>query len=202
MRQLIEQKLGATAGTDGQILRGDFDVNPEARKVLPKLKALTPAAVLIPVIERPNGMTVLLTKRADHLNDHAGQVSFPGGRVEDCDASIVDTALRETEEEIGLARSYIDVVGQLEIYETVTGFGVIPVVGIVRPGFTLELDSFEVSEAFEVPLAFIFDPANHRRDSMVWKEVERYYYVFPYLDYHIWGATAGMLINFYRKVMG
>ena len=127
---------------------------------------LTSAAVLVPVIERPEGLTVLFTQRTAHLNDHAGQVSFPGGRCEVTDASPVFTALRETEEEIGLAPELIEILGILSEYRTGTGFSVTPVVGLVRPPFDLHPDSFEVAEVFETPLAFLLDPANHQRHSM------------------------------------
>ncbi len=201
MRNLIEQQLRQTAASGARRLRGDFDLNPDLRGLIAPRRKLTPAAVLIPLVERKQGLTVLLTRRTDHLNDHAGQISFPGGRVEETDADPVATALRETEEEIGLARRFIDVIAELDVYETSTGFAITPVVGFVREGFTLELDDFEVSEVFEVPLDFIFDPANHQRQSLVWKGAERQFYVIPYGRHHIWGATAGMLVNLYRMVM-
>lgn len=163
---------------------------------------LTPAAVLVPVIERPEGLTVLFTQRTAHLNDHAGQVSFPGGRCERTDASPVFTALRETEEEIGLARDLIEVLGLLPEYRTGTGFSVTPVVGLVRPPFELSPDSFEVAEIFETPLAFLLDPANHQRHSMEIGGIVRHYYAMPYEGYFIWGATAGMLVSLYRLLYG
>ena len=154
--------------------------------------------MLVPVIERPEGLTVLFTQRTSHLNDHAGQVSFPGGRCEGSDASPVFTALRETEEEIGLGRERVEVVGILPEYHTGTGFSVIPVVGLVRPPFELSLDSFEVAEVFETPLAFLLDPANHQRHSMEIGGVLRHYYAMPYEGYFIWGATAGMLVSLHH----
>ena len=163
---------------------------------------LTPAAVLVPVIERPEGLTVLFTQRTSHLNDHAGQVSFPGGRCEGSDVSRVFTALRETEEEIGLGRERIEVVGILPEYRTGTGFSVIPVVGLVHPPFELSLDSFEVAEVFETPLAFLLDPANHQRHSMEIGGVLRHYYAMPYEGYFIWGATAGMLVSLHHLLCG
>lgn len=163
---------------------------------------LTPAAVLVPVIERPEGLTVLFTQRTAHLNDHAGQVSFPGGRCEGSDASPVFTALRETEEEIGLRGEQIEVVGILPEYRTGTGFSVIPVVGLVHPPFELNLDSFEVAEVFETPLSFLLDPANHQRHSMEIGGVLRHYYAMPYEGYFIWGATAGMLVSLHRLLYG
>lgn len=163
---------------------------------------LTPAAVLVPVVERPEELTVLFTQRTAHLNDHAGQVSFPGGRCESSDVSPVFTALRETEEEIGLDRARIEVVGILPEYRTGTGFSVVPVVGLVRPPFELNLDSFEVAEVFETPLSFLLDPANHQRHSMEIGGVLRHYYAMPYEGYFIWGATAGMLVSLHRQLYG
>ncbi|MFZ2267170.1 MAG: CoA pyrophosphatase [Azonexus sp.] len=154
---------------------------------------LTPAAVLFPIVLREAGQTVLLTQRTAHLRDHAGQISFPGGRVEDEDASPVHTALRETEEEIGLAREYIEILGFLPEYRTGTGFRVTPVVGLVQPPFTLALDPFEVAEAFEVPLDFLLDPANHQEHSLHYRGALRHFFAMPYGDYFIWGATAGMI---------
>jgi len=168
---------------------GDF-VQEEGGEDLP----LTPAAVLFPIVLRgAAGQTVLLTQRTAHLRDHAGQISFPGGRVEDTDVSPVDTALRETEEEIGLARERIEVLGFLPEYRTGTGFRVTPVVGLVRPPFALELDPFEVAEAFEVPLDFLLDPANHQEHALHYRGAMRHFFAMPYGDYFIWGATAGMI---------
>lgn len=161
-------------------------------------QGLTSAAVLVPVIERPQGLTVLFTQRTAHLNDHAGQVSFPGGRCERTDPTPVFTALRETEEEIGLDPARVEVLGLLPEYRTGTGFSVIPVVGLVRPPFTLRPDSFEVAEVFETPLAFLLDPANRQRHSMEIGGVLRHYYAMPYEGYFIWGATAGMLVSLQR----
>ncbi len=155
--------------------------------------ALTPAAVLFPIVLRDVAPTVLLTQRTAHLRDHAGQIAFPGGRVEADDRSAVDTALRETEEEIGLARERVDILGFLPEYRTGTGFRVTPVVALVRPPFELNPDPFEVAEAFEVPLGFLLDPANHRRHSLHYRGALRHYFAMPYGDYFIWGATAGMI---------
>jgi 8-oxo-dGTP pyrophosphatase MutT (NUDIX family) len=155
--------------------------------------ALTPAAVLFPIVLRESGHTVLLTQRTAHLRDHAGQISFPGGRVEESDQSSLHTALRETEEEIGLAREHIEPIGYLPEYRTGTGFRVTPVVALVRPPFDLRIDPFEVADAFEVPLAFLLDPANHQRHSIHHRGALRQYFAMPYGDYFIWGATAGMI---------
>jgi len=177
---------------------GDHDLNTAPRADAP----LTPAAVLVPLVARPAGLQVLLTQRTDHLHDHAGQVSFPGGRREHSDADSVETALRETREEIGLVEDFIEVVGLLDDYETGTGFRVTPVVSFVSEGFTLALDTFEVAEAFEVPLDYLFDPANHQTRSRDFNGRRRTYYVFEYRERMIWGATAGMLMNLYRRVSG
>ncbi len=175
---------------------GDFELNPTLRAK----SALTPAAVLVPLVDRSEGMTVLLTQRTDHLNDHAGQISFPGGRVEQSDRDLVATALRETREEIGLEETFVETVGHLDRYETGTGYLVTPVVGFVAPGFRLTLDRFEVAEAFEVPLSFILDAGNHQIVDHLIHGVERRFHVFEYGPYYIWGATAGMLMNFYRRM--
>ena len=180
--------------------RGDHDLNPGA--TMPREGSLVPAAVLVPLIDRPEGATVLLTRRTDHLNDHAGQISFPGGRVEEEDTGPVAAALRETQEEIGLDPKFVEVVGRLDTYRTVTGFAVLPVVGLVTPGFTLRLDPFEVAEAFEVPLDFVVDPANHHRHTGIVRGVERQWYAIPWDRHYIWGATAGMLVNLSQKLGG
>jgi len=155
--------------------------------------SLTPAAVLFPIVLRDDGHTVLLTQRTAHLRDHAGQISFPGGRVEEHDLSPTDTALRETEEEIGLARERVEIVGFLPEYRTGTGFRVTPVVALVRPPFDLQPDPFEVAEIFEVPLSFLLDPANHQQHSLHYRGALRNYFAMPYGEYFIWGATAGMI---------
>lgn len=166
-------------------------------------RALTPAAVLVPLVERLDGYTVLLTQRTAHLEHHAGQISFPGGRAEEGDASPVETALREAEEEIGLQRQQVvEIAGFLDLYQTVTGFLVTPVVGLVTPPIELRLDAFEVAEAFEVPLEFILDPRHHEHRSMLYKGQQRRYYVIPYEDRFIWGATAAMLVGLARRLTG
>ena len=160
-----------------------------------------PAAVLVPLVVRGTDVQVLLTERTAHLSDHAGQISFPGGRVEEHDVNPAATALRETEEEIGLAGGLIDIVGALPEYTTVTGYRVTPVVGIIERPFELTLDSYEVSEAFEVPLAFLMDPAHHERRIVLAGGETRTFYAMPYQAsrrYFIWGATAAMLRNLYH----
>jgi 8-oxo-dGTP pyrophosphatase MutT (NUDIX family) len=172
---------------------GDQDARPEA-------SVLKAAAVLLPIVARPEELTVLFTRRTAHLRAHSGQISFPGGRVEGRDASAEETALRETHEEIGLARTRVELLGRLADYHTRTGFRVTPVVGLVSTPFELRLDAHEVDEAFEVPLSFLLDPANHQRHSREFQGRQVQYYAIPYRDYYIWGATAGMLVNFYRHL--
>ena len=159
---------------------------------------LTPAAVLVPVVVRDTGPTVLLTQRTAHLRDHAGQVSFPGGRSEESDASAEATALREAEEEVGLLASQIEILGRLPEYRTGTGFVITPVVGLVTPPLNLKLDDFEVAEVFETPLEFLLDTANHQRQSIEVRGARHEYWAMPWQGYFIWGATAGMLVTLQR----
>ncbi|MEL6963477.1 MAG: CoA pyrophosphatase [Pseudomonadota bacterium] len=166
----------------------------EAAPASPRL----PAAVLIGLVDRMDGPTVLLTKRTDHLKDHAGQICFPGGRIEPKDATIEAAALREAEEEIGLDPKKVDLIQRLAPYDTTTGFRIHPVVGWIEPPFDITPDDFEVAEIFELPLSFILDPANHQRQSHIRNNQRRSYYVLPYQGRFIWGATAGMLVNFSR----
>jgi len=154
----------------------------------------TPAAVLVPLVNRPDGLTLLLTQRSADLPDHPGQISFPGGRVEASDPTLADAALREAAEEVGLAADRVDVLGELAAYETVTGFSVTPVVGWVEPPFTLTPDPIEVADAFEVPLAFVLDPANQQRHFRMLGDVRRDFWAIPWRDRYIWGATAAMLL--------
>ncbi len=156
------------------------------------------AAVLVPVIVRDSGATVLLTQRTAHLRDHAGQVSFPGGRCEESDASPEATALREAEEEVGINACQVEILGRLPEYRTGTGFVVTPVVGLVMPPLNLRLDDFEVAEVFEPPLEFLLDRANHQRQSIEVRGARREYWAMPWQGYFIWGATAGMLVTLHR----
>jgi 8-oxo-dGTP pyrophosphatase MutT (NUDIX family) len=158
---------------------------------------LRPAAVLVPVVEHQDGLTVLFTRRTDHLSHHAGQISFPGGRAEPGDDSPEMTALRETEEEIGLPPHHVELVGRLGDYCTVSGYCITPIVGLLRPPLELRPDASEVAEIFEVPLGFLLDPANHRLESAMREGRRREFYAMPYGDYYIWGATAGILVNLY-----
>jgi len=189
---------------DEQWLRGRF-AQPRAFQpvtsgdghLFREAESLRSAAVLVPVVSHGGDLTVLFTRRTDHLHDHAGQISFPGGRAEPHEETAAQTALRETEEEIGLVADRVEILGSLSEYVTVTGYRVTPVVGLVRPPLELKPDEFEVAEIFEVPLGFLLDPANHQRNSIVHLGRRRQYYAMPYGQYYIWGATAGMVMNFY-----
>ncbi|MCW5658609.1 MAG: CoA pyrophosphatase [Burkholderiaceae bacterium] len=165
------------------------------------------ASVLVPLVERDDGLHVLLTRRTDHLTDHAGQVSFPGGRADPGDVDMVDTALREAHEEVGLPRERVQVLGPLNTYSTVSSYVVTPIVGLIQPPFQLVLDAFEVAEAFEVPLRFLMTPAHHQRHAMDYEGVKRQFLSMPWVgidaqgrprEYFIWGATAAMLRNLYH----
>lgn len=194
-RDLIRRRLNPNP--DSADLTGDFAVAGLPREE----RDLKPAAVLVPLVDRAEGLTVLLTRRTDHLRHHPGQVSFPGGGAQEDDGGPVQTALRETEEEIGLPHGYVEIAGFLDLYQTVTGFLVTPVVGFVVPSFELSPDPFEVAEVFEVPLNFVLNPRHHERRSMEFDGQTRQFYVLPYKNYYIWGATAAMLVNLYRKLM-
>lgn len=174
--------------------KSDWDLDPELAGDLAVMETPTPAAVLVPIILR-DVLTVLLTQRTATLKRHASQIAFPGGRAEPDDLSPVDTALREAEEEVGLARHMIEPIGFLDGYRTGTGYHITPVVGLVAPDFQLTLDEGEVAEAFEVPLAFLLEPANHQQHSREWRGRVRNYWAMPFADRYIWGATAGMLKN-------
>ncbi len=179
--------------------RSDFDLNPDGR-VTGRL--LTNAAVLVPLVERVGGLTVLLTRRSDSLKRHSGQVAFPGGKAETGE-SPVQTALRETWEEVGLAEDFIRPIGMADTYETGTGFAITPVVAFVRPGFTLVRHEAEVAEIFETPFAFLMDPANHELRVMKSPDgIERRFYAMPYEERTIWGATAGMVRGLYDRWFG
>ena len=173
--------------------RGDFDLNPDQKPRDAKL--LSPAAVLVPIVQRPEP-TILFTQRTEHLSRHAGQVSFPGGRAEVDDTSLVATALRETHEETGIEATFVTIAGFLEAFETGTGYAILPVVGLLTENFSLAPDANEVADIFEVPLAFLIDPKNRQRQSREFQGRMRNFYSFTYKERYIWGATAAMLVNF------
>jgi 8-oxo-dGTP pyrophosphatase MutT (NUDIX family) len=179
-------------------MRSDFDLNPELDVVREIAKAPRPAAVLFPIVQRSE-LTVLLTQRTEHLPSHAGQIAFPGGKLEQHDSGPLAAALRETEEEIGIAANHIEPLGYLDGYLTGTGFHVVPVVAMVEPGFELQLDPSEVADVFEVPLAFLMDTANHQTHTREWRGQRRAYYAMPYGERYIWGATAGMIRNLHER---
>lgn len=177
--------------------RGDHDLNPAMRP--DAARVLTPAAVLLPIVARPNP-TVLFTQRTDTLSKHAGQVSFPGGRADDGDVSLVQTALRETQEETGIDPSFVTVAGFLDAYETGTGYGILPVVGMLTEGFALNPHAGEVAEVFEVPLAWLLDEANKEIGEREWQGKVRRFHAWRYEGHYIWGATAAMLVNFNERL--
>ena len=186
--------------TDPNVLAptGDFGTDTMLQ-IIAKEKPLRPAAVLIPVVEREMP-TVLLTTRAAHLNEHAGQISFPGGKIEPTDSSPLDAALREADEEIGLKRSFIDPIGYLDVYATGFGFRIMPVLARVKPGFELTVSQDEVDDVFEVPLAFLMDPVNHKLGTKEFRGMQRSFYEMPFEQRYIWGATAGMLRALYERI--
>jgi 8-oxo-dGTP pyrophosphatase MutT (NUDIX family) len=173
--------------------------NDRMLEILAREQPIRPAAVLIPIVDHPQP-TVLLTQRAAHLNDHAGQISFPGGKIDATDASPLDAALREAEEEIGLSRQFIDPIGYLDLYATGFGFRILPTVARVNPGFRLRINEAEVDDAFEVPLAFLMNPANHQVHRKEFRGMERSYYAMPFEERYIWGATAGILRVLYERI--
>ncbi len=176
-----------------RVVRGDHDLNPD---MTPPSVDLRPAAVLVPLVDHPHGMSVLLTQRTPHLTKHAGQISFPGGSVDEEDRDAIAAALREAEEEVGLPRDRVSIVGRLDTYVTGTGFEITPVVGIVAPPYDPSIDPFEVAEAFEVPLSFVIDRRNHQMvERPAGGRRRGYFFLLPYEGRNIWGATAGMLVN-------
>lgn len=162
--------------------------------------AMTPAAVLVPLVFHDGGVTVLLTQRTDTLKSHSGQISFPGGRWEKADKTPEDTALRETEEEIGLPREHIELIGRLSMHETGTGYRVMPVVGLIAPPFPLEPAPAEVAEVFEVPLEHVLEPSNHRTETRLHRGSPHQFCVMPYNDYYIWGLTARLLLELSQRI--
>jgi 8-oxo-dGTP pyrophosphatase MutT (NUDIX family) len=178
--------------------RGDHDADPVMQKIA-EVRPIRPAAVLVPIVDHPEP-TVLLTQRAQHLPDHPGQVSFPGGKIDKGDADPRASALRETEEEIGLDRAHIEPLGYLDLYMTTLGYRIVPVIARVKPGFSLKLNVSEVDATFEVPLAFLMDQNNVQRHSREWQGMIRHYYAFTFGERYIWGVTAGILRNLHERI--
>lgn len=168
-------------------------------EIIAREQPVRPAAVLIAVVEHPEP-TILLTQRSAHLNDHAGQIAFPGGKIDAIDASPLDAALREAEEEVGLSRDFVEPLGYLDLYGTAFGFRILPTVARVRPGFSLTINHSEVDDAFEVPLSFLMNPVNHQVHSKEFRGAPRSYYAMPFAERYIWGATAGMLRVLYERI--
>ena len=180
--------------------RGDHDLDPMTAAIA-AVRPIRPAAVLVPVVARDEPM-VLLTQRTAHLKDHAGQISFPGGKIDATDVSPMAAALREADEEIGLGSPLIEPIGYLDLYLTTFGFRIVPLVARVAPDFSLTLNRNEVDDTFEVPLAFLMAPENHQRHSRDWNGLTRHFYAMPFGERYIWGATAGILRNLYERIYG
>ena len=178
---------------------GDHSFNPGHPRVTGP-RTLRDATVLIPVVDHGGDANVLLTKRTEKMRSHSGQIAFPGGAIDPTDASPEDAAVRETLEEIGLGAADIEVVGRMPDYVTGSGYRIVPVFGIVRPDYLLTINRDEVDDAFEVPLSFLMDPANHRRESRVWQDKERFYYTMPFGERYIWGVTAGIIRTLYERL--
>ncbi|HEY7301520.1 MAG TPA: CoA pyrophosphatase [Xanthobacteraceae bacterium] len=178
--------------------RGDHDIDPVMQKIA-ATRPIRPAAVLVPIVDRDEPM-VLLTQRAAHLKDHGGQISFPGGKIEATDASPAAAAIREAQEEIGLAPQLIEPLGYLDLYLTTLGYRIVPTLARVAPDFRLRLNHEEVEDSFEVPLAFLMAPENHQRHSRDWNGMTRSFYAMPFGERYIWGATAGILRNLYERI--
>ena len=195
----FRRRAALESGPFGGDEYGDHRMNPELKHLIVR-EGLRDAAVLVPVVDHKEGATVILTKRTEALRRHSGQVAFPGGRIDPTDRTPEEAALRETWEEIGLDADHIEIVGRIPDYVTGSGYRIAPVLSIVRPGFELALNPAEVEAAFEVPLAFLMNPANHRRDSRVWENKERFYYTMPFGERLIWGVTAGIIRTLYERL--
>lgn len=195
----FRRRAARQSGPRGPEDYGDHGLNPDMKSLIMRPN-LRDAAVLIPVVGHADGASVILTQRAEALRNHSGQVAFPGGRIDPEDASAEAAALREAEEEIGLDRRAVEIVGRMPDYSTGSGYRIAPVLAVVRPGFVLTINPDEVDAAFEVPLSFLMDPANHRRESRMWNDRERFYYTMPFGERFIWGVTAGIIRTLYERL--
>lgn len=184
----------------GPIRVGDHTLNPGHFAIADAANAARPAAVLIPLIAREEGTTVLLTQRSASLRSHSGQIAFPGGRIDGPDETPVEAALREAKEEIGLDPSRVEPFGRLDAYLSGSGFRIVPIVGEVHPPFSLKFNDAEVADAFEVPFDFLMNDTNHQRESREWKGMVRHYYAMPWKERYIWGVTAGIIRNLYERL--
>jgi 8-oxo-dGTP pyrophosphatase MutT (NUDIX family) len=196
----FRQRAAAQSPAEAGDSFGDHRFNPGHPRLRLKETALRDAAVLIPVVDRGAEATVLLTKRAETLRNHTGQVAFPGGRIDAEDASPEAAALREAEEEVSLDPAFVEVVGRMPDYVSGSGYRIAPILSVVRPGFHLTLNPAEVDAAFEVPLRFLMDPANHGRGSRFWNDREWFFYEMPYDGNRIWGVTAGIIRTLYERL--
>jgi len=178
--------------------RGDHDVDPVMLKIA-EVRPIRPAAVLVPIVDHPEP-TVLLTQRHKDLSDHPGQISFPGGKIDKGDADPLASALREADEEIGLDKAHVEPLGYLDLYMTTLGYRIVPVLARVKPGFTLKLNTSEVENTFEVPLAFLMDQSNVQRHARDWQGLTRHYYAITFGERYIWGVTAGILRNLHERI--
>ena len=192
--EFIKNKITQHSSQDESV-GGDFNLNPE---MIRKTSNLVPAAVLIPLVLRKSGITLLFTRRTEALTNHPGQISFPGGHVDSKDNSPIEAALRETKEEVGIGEKHINIIGTLDVYETRTGFSVLPIVGFIYPPFDIRPDPREVAEVFEVPLSFLMDSRNHEQHTRQIKGNDRKFHAILFGSYFIWGATAGMILNLYN----
>jgi 8-oxo-dGTP pyrophosphatase MutT (NUDIX family) len=197
-RLTLDVPLALTDPKAKGVRRGDLDLDP-ALWERAGVSATKPASVLVPIVDR-DAPTVLLTHRTADLSSHAAQVAFPGGKIDPSDESPVAAAMREAREEVGLSPMLVEPIGYLDLYLTFSGFRILPTVARVKPDFTLTLNPREVTEAFEVPLAFLMDPANHERKTRDWKGIAREYYAMPYGEHYIWGITAGILRNLHDRI--
>ena len=194
-RARAERERGPHAGLD----YGDHRLNPDLSHLIIR-PGLRDAAVLVPVVDHGDDAATLLTKRTERMRSHSGQIAFPGGAIDPTDATPEAAALRETNEEIGIELEDVEIVGRMPDYVTGSGYRIAPVLGIVQSGYLVTINEDEVDDVFEVPLSFLMDPANHRRESRIWQEKERFYYTMPYGERFIWGVTAGIIHALYERL--